>query len=346
MMKYLLPPSVRRWIRRHDSGYYRLQAEVAELKQQLATSDGHPRATLYGRMSDEDFRRIDQQGLFVVGCARSGTTIFCDCLNTSPDIFLLGEAHLYLNHDFADFAGHFEEQRILWKNRRAKGTYLPPPLTAEPGGLAAVRRMGERFRYVGEKIAFGPHGLVGGRKMPDLWFAFHARFFYYSKYFLIARKPAESIWSMAKMFPDRPLPMLVESWLDTLRIQCDVFDTFPHVYFLCFENFRPEAFDTIQSLLGVDIPIGPAMITDKRKSTRVDERELPPLLEPLRGLLDRCDGLYRDVKDAFCPTTLLLKDTLPRYRAVGLGVLNTFRDRIDELLAEVGPGDGGDAKAT
>lgn len=346
MLKYFLPRSVRKWIRRHDPGYCRLEAELAGLRQRLTTLESEQRQTRYRAMSDEDFRRIDQQGLFVVGCARSGTTIFCDCFNTSPEVYLLGEAHLYLNHDFDNFAGHFEEQHILWKNRRAKGTYLPPPLSTEQGGLAAVRRLGEHFRYVGEKIALGPHGLVNGRKMPDLFFAFHARYFYYSKYFLIARNPAETVWSMAKMFPDRPLPTLIQCWLDSLRIQIDVFDTFPHVHVLFFENFRAEVFETIQSLLGVEIPIGPAMITDKRKDTRLGWHELPPLLEPLRALLERCDELYGDVREAFCPATLLLNDSVPRYRAVGLGLLNKFRDRIDALLKEVEPGDGPETKNT
>jgi hypothetical protein len=315
MMKHLIPPTAWRWLRDHGRDLLH--------------------RTTYSKMTEEDFRRLNEQGLFVVGCARSGTTILGDCFNLSPDIYLLNEAHLFFNNIFGDFSTFFNKQRAAESRHRAKGTYIPPAMNRERGGFTAWLRLGKHYRYVGEKIALWPLGKEDGRKMPELFFEFHARYLFHAKYFLIARNPAEAVLSMSKMFCDQPLMALVECWLEALRVQLDVLDLFPNVYFTFLENLNQERLQKIGAVLGVEIPIGTGTVSKYWKATRLEAHELPPALAPIHSMLHKCDQLYDELMAAFCPDTFALKESVPRQRASGNGFLCKMRDRINELLAEV-----------
>ena len=241
------------WLRKFDPGFRWAKEEIrkrdqriGELQRELAAGRAAIEIAVPGNspacwgLSSEQLGVLGDKGVFIVGNARSGTAILCDCFNLSPEIFLLGEANVYLHHRRDDFAAKFNRQHEDVRNRRGKGTYLPPAIAAESGGMAALWRMGRFHRYVGEKIAFGPHGTVGGQSHQELFFAFHARYFYASKYFLTLRAPAECIWSMAKMFPQKDPRELYESWLNTLKIQLDLLHAFPNAYLILFENLRTE----------------------------------------------------------------------------------------------------------
>jgi hypothetical protein len=195
--------------------------------------------------------------------------------------------------------------------------------------------MGRHFRHVGEKIALGPHVSADGRKMPELFFDFHSRYFYYSRYYLIARNPAETVMSMSKMFPDKPLAGLVECWLDALRVQLDVLDSFPNAHSIFFERFNRETLAKIAATLGLDIRVGTGTISNYWKATRLEPHALPPALAEVHPVLSKCDELYYELMAAFCPDTFALLDSIPQQRAAGNGFMSAMRDNIDELLAEI-----------
>jgi len=52
----------------------------------------------------EDAFNLSDRGLFVVGHARSGTTILLDALNSSRDVYCLGEANLHKTIEKTDFS--------------------------------------------------------------------------------------------------------------------------------------------------------------------------------------------------------------------------------------------------
>src|SRR5204862_6445007 len=66
---------------------------------------------------------LEKQGLFVVGHARSGTSILMQALNTSPDIFLLGEANLYVEGLRIGFPRWFNDMHRQFGNTLGKGSY-------------------------------------------------------------------------------------------------------------------------------------------------------------------------------------------------------------------------------
>jgi len=341
MPNRLLPRRLRDWLHRLDPGYRWLQEEVQARDRQIQELHHLPipeslhRLTVYADMSDEDFRTLDDKGLFIVGNARSGTAILCDCFNLSKDVFMLGEAHLFLQHNLGDFAGHFNLQHAMFQKRRGKGTFLPPPLTTEAGGLAALKRMGTYYRYVGEKIAFGAIRRIDDRTVQEVFLAFHARYFYGSKYFLIMRKPAETVWSMTKMFPDAPPQELLACWLNTVKVQLDLVHAFPHVYVIFFENLTAETFVTINAILGTDIQPGPNTLRDDKKLSSLSGDQWPPELAAYRALGERCSTIYHQLQEAFCPKTLILKDTVSRAVCTRGGFSAAVHEQIDALLAEL-----------
>jgi len=196
-------------------------------------------------LSDEDYERLNEKGLFIVGSARSGTTILCRCLNVSKDIYLLEEANLFLTHDRDDFVEYFNAQHIAYENYRTKGTFIPPIPTSGKSGFAFLAQMSRRYRYVGEKVAFG----VSDQPLQELFFMFQAKYFYYSTYFLTIRHPVEVAWSMSKMFPEFSKEQVFMSWLKTLKIIIDIYETFPKAYVLFFEDLNANTVSVIGEML-------------------------------------------------------------------------------------------------
>jgi hypothetical protein len=204
---------------------------------------------------------------------------------------------------------------------------------AETGGMAALWRIGAFHRYVGEKIAFGPHEKTGGESFQELFFAFHARYFYSSKYFLTLRAPAECIWSMAKMFPQKDPRELYECWLSSLKIQLDLLHTFPNVYLILFENLKAGSFATINALLGTRIDVGPGILRDDHKRSTLAGDRLPPEFSAYQSLNDQCTAVYHDVRDAFSTETLTFKATTAKYVSANFGFSALIQDRLDAILA-------------
>lgn len=286
------------------------------------------------QISADGLRRIERQGLFLVGNARSGTSIFCDCLNLAPQILLLGEASLFSTYRHPDFVEGFNRRHVGYGNRRGKGTFLPPAPGDEEGGLAALLRMGRAHRYVGEKIAFGPHGLLDGQTHQETFLQFHARYFYRSHYLLILRKPAECVWSMCKMFPQTPIAELVDCWLETVKVQLDVYHLFPHVQVVFFDNLNQDTYRTIAATLGVALEVPPGMMREEYKHSKLNG-QLPRELRSWQAVLERCRAIYDDLQAEFDPFTLQVTATCPRYLNACLGFSERMQSRIEALQAEV-----------
>ena len=345
-----MPRPLRDWLRSLDPGFREALEEIRKRDQRIGELEGRlapnpgadanlvPRvAPARWDLSPEELGALGDKGLFVVGNARSGTSILCDCLNLSPEIFLLGEANVFLQHRREDFADWFNQQHAGLKNRRGKGTYIPPPPAAESGGMAALWRMGQFHRYVGEKIAFGPHGKYGGQSSQELFFAFHARFFYSSHYFLTLRAPAECVWSMAKLFPKKDPRELYECWVSSLKIQLDLLHTLPNVYAVFFEDLKAGTFATINALLGTRIDVGTGVLRDDHKQSTLADDRLPAELSAYQPLNDQCLAVYRDVKEAFSPETLTFKPTAAKYVSANCGFSAKMQDRLDAILAGLTP---------
>ncbi|MGF3027279.1 sulfotransferase [Methylobacterium aquaticum] len=97
--------------------------------------------------------------LFILGFARSGTTVLLNALNTSADVYLMGEVSIYLRMDAPGFRKAVNDQGFSFGNQRTKSTYAPrlKNLGDEASAREYVQEIEKRYRYVGEKIALSHH---------------------------------------------------------------------------------------------------------------------------------------------------------------------------------------------
>jgi hypothetical protein len=114
-------------------------------------------------------------GLFIVGHVRSGTTILQNALNDSDEIYLFGEAQFCRDPGSRDFAARYNAMHRSFANQITKSTYCPPILTEDGTWQDYLRELSTLYRYVGDKVAFGPDA---DHHIRDTFFAFQCRHFF------------------------------------------------------------------------------------------------------------------------------------------------------------------------
>lgn len=314
----------------------------AELSHPRAGGNGHPHGALFsgGRrperaphdglssgVTTEALRRLERQMLFVIGCARSGTTALARALNRSPELLLLEEPNFFANCGQRDFATFFNEMHRTWGSARMKGTYVRPPLEPEIGPLPLLVRLAQEYRYVGGKLAFGPAD--EGYNWPEAFFLFHAKYFFHARRLLITRRPTESIWSMHKMFPDRRLPQLFATWLKSAAACIECYRVFPRVKWMFFEDLCAAAVEKFAATIPLEIDVPPSMLARSYVGSNVAEGELPPPLAPYAEWCAACSEIYQSLRENFCRESLLYCGSRSEW-----DFFDDVQKRIGELTAE------------
>jgi hypothetical protein len=252
--------------------------------------------------TQEDRRRLEDQGLFVVGCGRSGTTILYETLNLSSEVYLLGEAFLYHQANRTDFVGFHDLRHSSYGSIRFKGLYTPRGGGPGENGFDLLKRLAERHRYVGEKLAFGPW-MLGQPEEVEQFFAFHATHFFHSRYVVIVRDPREVVWSLAIKIPTVPVPTQLALWAVCLRIGLELAFTFPRVLVITHDRLDEEAASRLGTELGIDLTVPPGRFAREYQNTALGDGPLPAPLAEFRQPLTELAGLYHDLKAAFDPMT-------------------------------------------
>lgn len=306
---------------------HRLDHAISEMRKLTARLDSK-------EITRVDIDLLEKKGIFVVGNARSGTTILCECLNLSKDIYMLYEGHFYLNHSVDNFAGVFNDQHFNFKNSRRKGTFVSLSGNSKETGIEFLSRIGKYYRFAGDKIAFGPHGKINNRPYQEIFFEFHATFFYHSTYFLIIRNPLEVVWSSYKMFPEIELKYHFESWLLTTSILIDVYQTFPNAFLLFLEDFGTESVNKINQILDLKISIPDGMFKTEYMDSMLKNEELPDKLAGYKEICEDCQVIYQLVKESFSKDTFTYIGLENQVRFVE----KTFKPKVAKVLNKVIPG--------
>jgi hypothetical protein len=266
-------------------------------------------------------RELTSRCLFVVGNARSGTTILNNCLNQSRDIFMMSEANFYLHLENDDFVEHYNRMHSEFRNPKGKDSWIPLPPDGNSNGVAALLRLAEHYRWIGEKIAFGPHGKIGQKTYQDMFFEFHSRYFYDSTYLLLARKPNEVIFSLAKMFPNRSTEELIETWIDTITVQLDVYSGFPNAQWIFFEDLSSARIVEIADGLKAPLVLPENTIRTDVMYSKLPGDEIHPSVGEFAELIVGLNDVYRELRSGIAQ---------PHVK----GATNVlFRRAIDQLTA-------------
>lgn len=207
---------------------------------------------------------IARDCVFVVGFARSSTTIVQNILNTDRRTFMTGEANFYLRNE-RDF--------ISWYNQmhRQNGT-LPTKSTYAPdfGGRNSVRwwewlaAASQHFHRVGDKLAFNAEhfDIVD----PETILRFFEARFYEAKFILLIRDPVQTICSLAMLLKFRDEESYARHCMGWLKFCClwiDWLKLFPSAMPVLAEDLMAEgALSRIGDFVGTDLSGAAGLLRD------------------------------------------------------------------------------------
>jgi hypothetical protein len=193
--------------------------------------------------------------LFIVGAARSGTTVLQNALNESPDIFLFGEPDFHLDAGEPGFAARYNAMHRSWANQETKSTFCPAVLAEDGSWKDYLRRLSAEHRYVGAKIAINP---VRERGMLDRLFDFQCRHFYRARHVFTFRHPFSTVMStrdlqvLGRGESDTFREMLC-SYAETAALYVRMARTLPQVRAVFHEDVDRATFDGLSRWLGVPL---------------------------------------------------------------------------------------------
>lgn len=256
--------------------------------------------------------------IFVLGCARSGTTIVADILNQQPDMFMLYEDNPFLNVQRTDYADWYNAMQLGDGRPPAKGVYLPSFGAHRPGWAYVYAMLKRQFVRCGSKIALGPHGLWNDIEATLL--DFFGSFFHHARYVLTLRSPGDNIVSMARMFQDRTLAELLETWTLSLLYTVELAACFPHALLIRNELVDAPYLARLSAFTGLDLVFDPELVRFRSLDGGLDiaaerallSRAFPDAPAALTSALDQAYALHHTVTAAFHKDTGTLRDAVHR----------------------------------
>lgn len=270
--------------------------------------------------------------LFVLGHARSGTTILGRLFNSADDVLLLGEAHLFESHWNRQFVTNFNAHHQRTKKVKSKGIRLPSQYVGMlPEEI--LQKLSQHYQWVGEKIAIGPMAGLGSRAAShalDYYQAYHLD----AHYVLSFRAPVPSLHSLQRLFPRLALAYLLQGWMLSFIEIGAASNILKHVCLAPLELMSMPYWERIQQKIGVAARadaswIDPAAgrgVADAVQAALAQQLalELGWGEEPARQFLERLSRLYADFIELIDPQTLYYRPSV------------LFADRVaQQLLGEV-----------
>jgi hypothetical protein len=252
--------------------------------------------------------RLGEQGLFIIGSARSGTTVLQNALNESPEIFLFGEPDFHLDRDMPGFARRYNAMHRFYLNQETKSTFCPPALGEEASWGEHLLHMSRLYKYVGAKIVLNP----GSEAHFDTLFDMHARYFYRAHYIFTFRKPLDAVSSIKALsdytrstraeYRDRQATeyrMALITYICIMRLFIRMIRNFPFVRVAFHEDMPGDFFVDLENDLGVSLSrsggyYSPAKVAD------YDLDRIPEVLRPaLEVATEMYSVLRHEAKSGF-----------------------------------------------
>jgi hypothetical protein len=233
-----------------------------------------------------------EQGLFIIGAARSGSTILQNALNDSPCIFLFGEANFHRDQGTPDFAARFNAFHRFWANQETKSSFCPPVLAFDAPWQNYFRHLAQHHRYVGAKTVINPSRPAD---FIERLFRFHCQLFYTSRVIFTFRDPLATILStrdlqMLLVGQTAGLPAIMQSYVDTVRLFVRMVRTLPYVRAICHEDVSRDSFVSLENWLGVPLPNSHSYYDRGRvlayNDSGLDDQERRQI-EPILGLYEK-----------------------------------------------------------
>jgi hypothetical protein len=210
-------------------------------------------------------RAIANRCAFVVGPARSGTTILAQVINGSDRAFLTTEAHYFWAEKHPDFRSWYNEQHLGFGNQVSKISYAPNfGHQGEHEWWKWLARAAEHFDLVGDKLAFTNVQLESMTSTDFM--AFHETRFFSSKYIFIFRDPVQAVLSAASLWNGDPVALAL-GWAQFAKLWADFIRVFPFTMTVLLEDLGPTKVAEIGGFLEIDLSES-ARLLDAREQRR------------------------------------------------------------------------------
>jgi hypothetical protein len=192
--------------------------------------------------------------VFIVGAARSGTSLLFNYLNESENIFLLNEDNAFSERTSQNFRISYNER---WKTHNrwgVKGYHIPAWVGEGHFWFDCYLAIKNKFKLSGTKIAFGPFDDQYWGDIDTFALRFFQYYFYNAYYLLTIRCPTENLLSMRNMFPEIPFGTLKNAWIKTLQLQLQFYASMERCRFVFHDSTSLELLDQIVGALQVAPP--------------------------------------------------------------------------------------------
>jgi hypothetical protein len=237
---------------------------------------------------------LDQQGLFIIGAARSGTTVLQNALNSSPDIFLLGEPVLHQDPGTKDFSARYNAMHRSWGNQENKSSFCPSLLNGDGTWQEYLTQLATLYRYVGSKIVVNPEH---ARQTCQELFEFHCRQFYRSHYVFTFRNPIDVLMStrgLAELLGSRAesYEVVLKSFLHVIALYTRFLRNLPNVTAVFHEDIDKDVFQRTGEWLAADLGNAP----EYYDQARVRHYTLEEVPEHSQELAINVIEIYQDLR--------------------------------------------------
>jgi hypothetical protein len=251
----------------------------------------------------EACRAIADRCAFVIGPARSGTTILAQLINANERAFMTTEACFYRGDDRRAFRDRYNEQHRTFGNQVCKSTYAPD--FAGPGEDSWwewLARAAGYFDLVGDKLAFTNRHFdeIDHGRIQD----FYEKRFFTSRYIFVFRNPIQSLLGCSALGITDP-PSLIRGWGTIVKLWADMIRVFPSTMTILLEELDAAKVAEMGAFLGIDLA-GSVRLLDPREQRRhrpqdVAWGETVARVSPLLRMI------YGEIKDTLRMERVLLQ---------------------------------------
>ena len=238
--------------------------------------------------------RATARHLFIIGPARSGTTVLQNALNDSPDIFLLGEPDL--RRDTAPgFAARYNARHREWGNQETKSSFCPHILPEDGTWRDYFDALATRYLWVGAKLVINPIRPV--EELEEL-FDFHCREFFSAYYIFTFRDPLATVLSTRDLQllshgQTDGLRAIMRNFADAVALYVRMLRNLPHVRAVFHESLDVAHLEDLQGWLGI-ANFRALTYYDTRRVRSYDELQLT---EDERASMAVIQQLYADLRE-------------------------------------------------
>lgn len=253
------------------------------------------------RLSPENQRRC----LFVVGHARSASSLLFSMLNEVPDILLSYEANLDIVKNRHSLVDNYN--RLQRNNGRplSKGFYFPTYLAAR-GGIADVfETLLSHYALVGDKMAHGAREAMYEIHPAKRAFEFLMEWFPFARFIITLRAPGPAIAAMARLHPELSVTMLIDFWLGGVLQMINLLMVSETAAICLYERVLGGDIQAAEAIAGRDLRAMLELVRIGSVTTSADEIYAfwGGQDAAFRSLLGRLSHLYDDLTDLIDPAT-------------------------------------------